>query len=207
MAQRIRSRRARSHASQENLIKDSSSDVSPRDPANAALNDRRRQRRRQPSADAQQHFNQAFAEDERPLPPAIERAVEDDDAEEEENIQQADRLVSHVTKEHRRKQNEMQQLGQKAPKKAAASDADDDQAELLAQLQAQQEIASQRLGDIPVDQVSPVEPLPALTTTLRDRPLEQLLERARKARTGGKDPDEGQLRGPPVSALVHCTSL
>ena len=192
-AQRKRDRRARSHASQENLVKDSSSDVSPRDAANTGMNDRRRQRRRQPSADTQQHVNQAFADDERPLPPAIDREVEGGDAEEEENIHNADRLVSHVTKEHRRKLNEVQQQGQKSQRKVASSDVDDDQAELLAQLQAQQEKASHRLDDIPTDQVTALEPLPALTTTLRDRPLEQLMERARKARTG-KDPDEGQLR-------------
>ncbi|CAF4738284.1 unnamed protein product, partial [Rotaria magnacalcarata] len=80
-------RRTRSSTSQENLIKDSSSDVSPRESsAPAAVNDRRRQRRVQRLPTNQQYDNQAFAEDERPPPHPIER-VNEDEEEDEENVQ------------------------------------------------------------------------------------------------------------------------
>jgi hypothetical protein len=172
----MRGRRARSHTSQENLVKDSSSDVSPRDSSTSAIANRRRQRRAQRSPNTQQYDNQAFNGDERPLPPPIERI----DDEEEENIQNADRLVSHVAKQHHRIVNEVQQQSKKSRKKPRTSDQDD----LNEQIRAQQEILSRRVGDTDDDQGSHVEPLPPTTTTgiTRDRSIEQILEMARKSK-------------------------
>jgi hypothetical protein len=177
----MRGRRARSHTSQENLVKDSSSDVSPRDSSTSAIANRRRQRRAQRSPNTQQYDNQAFDGDERPLPPPIERI----DDEEEENIQNADRLVSHVQKQHHRIVNEVQQQSKKSRKKPRTSDnIDNDQDDLNEQIRVQQEILSRRVGDTDDDQGSHVEPLPPPTTTgiTRDRSIEQILEMARKSK-------------------------
>jgi hypothetical protein len=182
----MRGRRARSHTSQENLVKDSSSDVSPRESTPSAIANRRRQRRAQRSPNDQQYDNQAFAADERPLPPPIER----DDEEEEENIQNADRLVSHVAKQHRRIVNEVQQQNKKSKKKATTDEVDEDQDDLHEQIRKQQEIASKHVDDIADDRVLPLEPMPSLTGPVRDKSIEQILERARRSRTG-KSIDEG----------------
>jgi hypothetical protein len=189
----MRDRRARSHTSQENLVKDSSSDVSPRESASSAIADRRRQRRTHRSPTDQQYDNQAFAEDERPLPPTIERA---DDDEEEENIENADRLVSHVAKEHHRKKNEVQQQNKKSKKKPTTTTSDDvdhDQDDVHQQIREQQEILSKHVAnkdDDDGDRVLPLEPLPSTLGTGREKSLDQLLERARRSRTG-KSIDDG----------------
>ncbi|CAF4318254.1 unnamed protein product, partial [Rotaria magnacalcarata] len=54
----------------------------------------------------QQYDNQAFAEDERPPPHPIER-VNEDEEEDEENVQNAERLATHVVKQHQRNVNEV----------------------------------------------------------------------------------------------------
>jgi hypothetical protein len=177
----MRDRRARSHASQENLVKDSSSDVSPRESTTTALADRRRQRRAHRSPTDQQYENQAFAEDERPLPPPIERA---DDDEEEENIQHADRLGSHVVKEHNRIKNEVQQKNKKSKKKPTATttsdDVDHEQDDLHQQIREHQEILSKHVDDKDDgDQILPLESLPPSFGTGRDKSIEQILEMAR----------------------------
>jgi hypothetical protein len=188
--QRRRGRRARSHASKESLIKDSSSDISPRESSTSAVAARHRQRRAQRSPADQQHSNQAFAEDEQPLPPHIER----NDDEEEENIQNADRLVSHVAKQHRRVVNEVQEKNKKSEKKTPTSnDVDDDQDNLHKQIREQQEILSKRVGDTDDDQVLPVEPLTTTLGTTRSRSVAQVLEMAKKSRTG-KSTDDGELK-------------
>jgi hypothetical protein len=187
----MRGRRAHSHTSQENLVKDSSSDVSPRESSSSALTNRRRQRRAHRSPDDQQYDNQAFAGDERPLPPPIER----NDDEEEENIQQADRLVSNVTKQHHRILNEVQQKNQKSKRKTTtiSDDIDHDKNDVVEQLQEQQKVLSKQVGSIDEDRALPIEPLPSSIGTARDgRSLEQLLEMARKSKTG-KSFDDGQF--------------
>ncbi|CAF3514679.1 unnamed protein product [Adineta steineri] len=188
--QRMRARRAAgAHTSQESLVRDSSSDVSPRDSARSAIADRRRQRRAQQSPHTQQHDNPAFHEDERPLPPPIER----DDDEEEENIQNADRLVSHVAKQHRRIVNEVQQQSKKSKKRTHTSDdIDNDQNELNDQIREQQEILSKRIGDTDDDQPSHIEEVPRPTETTRGKSLEQLLEMAKKSRFNKSTDDDQQ---------------
>jgi hypothetical protein len=177
----MRGRRARAHASQESLVKDSSSEASPRDSSRSAIADRRRQRRAQRSPQAQQYDNQAYDGDERPLPPPIERP---DDDEEEENIQNADRLVSHVAKQHRRIVNEVQQQSKKPKKKSRTTDeVDDEQTDLNEQIREQQEILSRRVGDTDDEQASHTDTLPPLTATTRGKSLEQLLEMAKRSRT------------------------
>ena len=182
----MRGRRARSHASQENLVKDSSSDVSPRESTSSAIANRRRQRRAHHSPTDQQHDNQAFAEDERPLPPPIERDHDEEQDEEEENVHNADRLVSHVAKQHRRIVNEVQQQNKKSKKKTTTvDDLDHDQEDLTEQIREQQEILSRRVGDADDDRATTIESLPSTTTGMpRDKSLEHILERARKSRVG-----------------------
>lgn len=177
----MRGRRARAHTSQESLVKDSSSEASPRDSARSALAERRRQRRAQLSPPGQQYDNQAYDGDDRPLPPPIERP---DDDEEEANVQDADRLVSHVAKQHRRIVNEVHEQGKKPKKKGRASDeAADEQADLNNQIREQQEILSRRVGDTDDEQASHTDTLPPLTTsTTRGKSLEQLLEMAKRSK-------------------------
>ncbi|CAF1101848.1 unnamed protein product [Adineta ricciae] len=178
--QRMRGRRARAHTSQESLVKDSSSEASPRD---SAIADRRRRRRAQQSPQAQEYDNQAYDGDDRPLPPTIERDNDDED-EEEENVQNADRLVSHVAKQHRRVVNEVQQQSKKPKRKGQVpTDADDDQADLNEQIREQQEILSRRVGDTDDEQVSHVDSLPPPSGTARGKSLQDILELARKSRT------------------------
>lgn len=193
----MRGRRARAHASQENLVKDSSSDISPRESTSTALADRRRQRRAHHSPNTQQYDNQAFADDERPLPPPIEHDDGDDEIE-EENIQNAERLVSHVAKQHRRAVNEVQQQNKKSKKKltTTADDVDQDQENIHDQIREQQEIASKRLGDAPedeeTDRVSTLEPTSSIRRPTTDRSVESILERAKKSRLG-KSIDDGLI--------------
>ncbi|CAF1989494.1 unnamed protein product [Rotaria magnacalcarata] len=192
IAQRRRGRRTRSSTSQENLIKDSSSDVSPRESsAPAAVNDRRRQRRVQRLPTNQQYDNQAFAEDERPPPHPIER-VNEDEEEDEENVQNAERLATHVVKQHQRNVNEVQQQIKK-PKRATTSDSvvDDDKDALDQQIGEQQRNLLKRVGNIDGGHVLPVEPLPSTIGASRDRSLEQILEKAKRARAG--QPMDGEL--------------
>jgi hypothetical protein len=168
-------------------VKDSSSDVSPRESTSSAIANRRRQRRTQRSANDQQYDNQAFAEDERPLPPPIERV----DDEEEENIQNADRLVSHVAKQHRRIVNEVQQQNKKPKKITTSDDIDHDQDDLIEQIREGQEILSKNVGNTDDSRVLPLEPLTTSIGTTRGRlSIEQILEKATKSRTG-KTVDDG----------------
>ncbi len=177
-------------------MKDSSSDVSPRDSVSTGLADRRRQRRAHRSPADQQYDNQAFAADERPLPPTVERAVDDDD--EEENIQQADRLGSHVVKEHNRIKNEVQQKNKKSKKKTTTTTSDDvdhDKAELDRQIQEQQENISKHVDDKVVhddddDRVLPMDSVPPLGGTTGGKSLQQILERARRS-NAGRSIDDG----------------
>ncbi|UJR21447.1 hypothetical protein I4U23_024533 [Adineta vaga] len=178
--QRMRGRRAHAHTSQESLVKDSSSEASPRDSSRSAIADRRRQRRAQRSPQTPQYDNQAYDGDERPLPPPIEH----DDDEEEQNVQNAERLVSHVGKQHRRIFNEVQQQSKKSKKKSRTSDdVDNDQDNLNDQIREQQEILSRRVGDTDDEEVSHVDSLPPPTGTTRGKSIEQILEMAKKART------------------------
>ncbi|CAF4571456.1 unnamed protein product [Rotaria sp. Silwood1] len=193
LAQRRRGRRARTNTSQENLIKDSSSDVSPRETSAPTTVDRHRQRRAQRSTTAQQFDNQAFTEEERPPPHPIERVNEDD--EEEENVQNANRLESHLTKEHHRKINELQQQDKKTKKITTSDGVVDDQHEVTQQIQEGQQKISRHIGDIDEDRVLTIEPLPATIgtrTTTRDRSLEHILERAKRSRAG-QSIDDDQL--------------
>jgi uncharacterized membrane protein YkoI len=162
-------------------VKDSSSDVSPRESASSAIDNRRRQRRAQRSPNDQQYDNQAYAEDERPLPPPIER-----DDEEEQNVQNADRLVSHLAKEHRRTVNEVQQQNKKPKKKrtTTSDDIDHGQDDLHEQIREQQEIISKNVGNTDVTQVLPVEPLPSSIGTTPKKSLDQILEMAKRSRPG-----------------------
>ena len=195
----MRDRRARSHASQENLVKDSSSETSPREAAPSTLAERRRQRRAHRPPTDQQYDNQAFAGDERPLPPHIEAADVDDHEidEEEENVRNADRLVSHVAKEHRRIANDLEQQSKKPKKKpmTASEDLDQDQEALQKRIRERQEILSEHVGDADDrDRVLPLESVTTATTTGpgRAKSTAEILELARKSRTG-KPVDEGQF--------------
>lgn len=171
------------------MIKDSSSDVSPRESSAPVVADRRRQRRGQRSETDQQHDNPAFAEDEQLPPRSIDRVTEDD--EEEANVRDAERLAPHVTKEHRRAVNEIQQQNKKPKKKTAASSrADDDPEKIDQQLGEQLKNLGKRIGDADQGQPVPVEPLTTTMGTVRDKSLEGILERARRARTG-QSIDEG----------------
>ena len=169
-------------------MKDSSSDVSPRESASTAIADRRRQRRAHRSPTDQQYDNQAFAEDERPLPPPA-------DDEEEENIQQADRLGSHVVKEHNRIKNEVQQKNKKSKKKptTTSDDVDPDKADIDRQIREHQENISRNVDDKDVDDGDRILPLESVTTlggTGGGRSLEGLLERARRS-VAARSIDEG----------------
>lgn len=193
----MRDRRARSHASQENLVKDSSSETSPRESTPSTLASRRQQRRAHRSPTDQQYDNQAFAAEERPLPPHIEPADVDDNEldEEEENVRNADRLVSHVAKEHRRIANDIQQQNKKPKKKpmTASEDLDQDQDALQQRIRERQEILSEHIGDADDrDRVLPLETVTTATTTGpgRGKSVAEILELARKSRTG-KSFDEG----------------
>lgn len=187
----MRGRRARAGTSQENLVKDSSSDVSPRESTSSAIANRRRQRRAHRSPNDQQYDNQAFAEDERPLPPAIERDDEQDENEEEENIQNADRLVSHVAKQHRRIVNEVQQQNKKTKKKptTTSDDIDHDQDDLHEEIRKQQEIVSKHVDNTDTDRTSTIEPLSASIGTTRETAAANILERYRKS--VGRSNDDG----------------
>lgn len=193
----MRDRRARSHASQENLVQDSSSETSPRESAPSALANRRRQRRAHRSPTDQHYDNQAFAQDERPLPPHIEPEDVDDHEidEEEENVRNADRLVSHVAKEHRRIANDIQEQNKKPKKKlmTASEDLDQDQEAIQKQIRERQEILSEHVGDADDhDRVLPLESATTTTMTGTGRPksVAEILELARKSRTG-RSFDEG----------------
>lgn len=192
----MRDRRTRSHASQENLVKDSSSEASPRESTASNLASRRRQRRAHRSPTDQQYDNQAFAaEDERPLPDHIDDVPDDHDVdEEEENVRNADRLVSHVAKEHRRIANDLQQQNKKPKKPTTASeDLDQDQGALEQQIRQRQEILSEHVDD--ADDGDRVLPLESTTTTAtatgREKSIAQILELAKRSRTG-RSVDEGQ---------------
>ncbi|CAF4260179.1 unnamed protein product, partial [Rotaria sp. Silwood2] len=191
-AQRRRGRRARTNSSQENLIKDSSSDVSPRETSASTAVDRRRQRRAQRSTNDQQYDNQAFTQEERPPPHSIERVNEDDEEEEEEekNVQNAIRLEAHLTKEHRRKINELQQQSKKPKAIATSDDVDDDQHAINQQIQEGQGNILKHTGDIDEDRASTVEPLPATIGTARDRSIEHIIEMAKRSRTGQSFDDD-----------------
>ncbi|CAF3689292.1 unnamed protein product [Rotaria sordida] len=199
IAQRRRVRRARAHTSQENLVKDSSSDVSPRETSASTAADRRRQRRAQRSTTDQQYDNQAFTEEDRPpLHPPIERVNEDEEEEEEEEeekIHDADRLAAHLTKQHHRKLNEVQQESKKPRKKITSDTIDDDQHDVHEQIREKQEKVSKHLGDIDEDRISSIEPLPTTTTTTpmgtaRDRSREHIIEKAKRLRTGQSFDDD-----------------
>ena len=192
-AQRRRNRRAQAHSSRENLVKDSSSDVSPRDSAAPSLAERRRQRRRQASAEDQQHVNPAFAADDEPvLPPTAEQSNDDEEEEEQQKVRDADRLTSHVEKEHSRKINELrQQTRPAAASRASPSEPENEQDDVEAQLRAQQKSAARKIDKADVDDTAPVEPISIPTTTGRERSLDKVLERARRAR-GAATQDDGQ---------------
>lgn len=179
MRQRIRARRAKSHTSQENLVKDSSSDVSPREPTVS----RRRERRRTGSADTHEHVNDAFDDDERQLPPTIEGSDGDEaDVHEQENIDKADRLVSHVSNQHLRIVKETKAKAKKSGRKTASSADGDTPDELNSQIRTEQDNVARRFGNM--DETVPTsttDQLPALTSTFgRDRSTQRVLERARK---------------------------
>ena len=164
-------------------MKDSSSDVSPRDSSSSALADRRRQRRRQASSNDREYDNQAYADDEPPLPTHIEQPNDNVDEQEEQNVHNADRLVAHVAKQHHRVVNEVQQQGKRSKKRgaaaAAAANADNEQEELNEQIRHQQDIISRRIGQSDDERTEPVEPLPPLNARGGpDRSIDQLLDRA-----------------------------
>jgi len=196
----MRNRRARAHASQENLVKDSSSDISPRESVSTALADRRRQRRAHHSPNAQHYDNQAFADDVQARPPPVEH---DDDEIEEENIQNAERLVSHVAKQHRRVVNEVQQQNKKSKRKSSPTTVDDehdqDQEDLREQIREQQKVLSKRVDDVPeddeeTDRVTTFEPMASTRKPVTDRSVESILERAKKSRLG-RSIDDGLSSG------------
>lgn len=174
--------------------------MSPRDSSAPTVADRRRQRRRQVSGDDQQHVNPAFAADEDPVVPSrVERAnLHDDDADEEEEEQQqkvkdADRLTSHVEKEHARKMNELKQQRRQGPSKALSSEAENEQEDVEAQLREQQQRAARKVEKADVDDTVPVEPISIPTgTSVRERSLDKVLERARRAR-GATTQNDGQF--------------
>jgi hypothetical protein len=189
----MRGRRARAHASQENLVKDSSSDISPRDSTATTLVNRRRQRRNLISSESQQFENGAFAEDERRLPPPIERIHDIDDAEEENNIQDADRLVSHVSKQHNRIVNELQAKKKKSRRKTPMLDADNDQDDLTKQIREQQDIVSRRVDNTDSEQILPVESFTESIGRTHDQSIEKILDRAKESRVEFGHRDEGKF--------------
>ena len=167
-------------------MKDSSSDVSPRESSTPTAIDQRRQRRTRQMSNDQQYDNQGYVQDERSLSPPIERA---DEEEEEQSIENAERLVSQVTKQHRRIVNEVKQ-SKKPKRKQTLDHAAKEQDNLNEQIREQQDLVSKHVANATVEQVPPVEPLPATIGTGRGRSLEQILEMARKSRAT-KNFDDG----------------
>ncbi|CAF4403652.1 unnamed protein product, partial [Rotaria magnacalcarata] len=77
-------------------------------------------------------------------------------------VQNAERLATHVVKQHQRNVNEVQQQIKK-PKRATTSDSvvDDDKDALDQQIGEQQRNLLKRVGNIDGGHVLPVEPLPS----------------------------------------------
>ncbi|CAF4698877.1 unnamed protein product, partial [Rotaria magnacalcarata] len=80
-------------------------------------------------------------------PHPIER-VNEDEEEDEENVQNAERLATHVVKQHQRNVNEVHQQIKK-PKRATTSDSvvDDDKDALDQQIGEQQRNLLKRVGN------------------------------------------------------------
>lgn len=82
------------------------------------------------------------------------------------------------------------------PKKGSASEGENEQDELEEQLRAQQQIAARKIETVDTTASMPVEPISiptSATTPGRERSLDKVIERARRAR-GGPRADEGQWK-------------